>query len=252
MISKQLSRVGRLRNRVSEVHQLGPDAPPVGRPKIAPGHGALGKHLDLDAALRRNGPLITQPLADCLRANAERARQGRVAAKDLGCGLEGHASERKALLHIPQEALLARQPARDDQAMLPKGKELGEKIRRALDLAKVQPAEAAHLFGVSRQAVNSWFKTGRIGKNKLLEIIRITVEHVPPGYWQDAKIVEIATGQAVRTTPRSERRPAWPFTTDEQSVCGLPADVLALIDLQLSHHVKQHLTREPRRRARQS
>ncbi len=135
--------------------------------------------------------------------------------------------------------------------MLPKGKELGEKIRRALDLAKVQPADAARLFGVSRQAVNSWFKTGRIGKNKLLEIIRATVEHVPSGYWQDAKVVEIATGRAAPTAPHSERRPDWPFATDEQAVCRLPADALALIDLQLSHLIRQHLTREPRRRARQ-
>ena len=136
--------------------------------------------------------------------------------------------------------------------MLPKGKELGEKIRLALDLSKVPPADAARIFGVSRQAVNGWFKTGRIDKNKLLEIIRTTVDHVPPGYWQDAKIVEIATGRAVRTPTRSERRPDWPFATNEQAVCRLPADVLALIDLQLSHHVKQHLTREPRMRARQT
>lgn len=234
-----------------EVHQLGPDSPPVGRPQIAPGHLPLGKRFDLNAPLRRNGPLIAQPLANGLRANAERTRQGRVATEDLGCGIEGHGPERKALLCTPQEALLARSASSHHQAMLPKGKELGEKIRLALDLAKVPPADAARIFGVSRQAVNGWFKTGRIDKNKLLEIIRTTVEHVPSGYWQDAKIVEIATGRAVRTPTRSERRPDWPFATNEQAVCRLPADVLALIDLQLSHHVKQHLTHEPRRRARQ-
>ncbi len=239
-------------DRVVGVNELGPQTPPIGWPQVAASNSTLSQRLDLHASFRRNWPLVSQPLPDRLWTHAEGTGQRSVATEDPGCSFERHAPERKAILCTAQEALLPLDAEAHYQAMLPKGKELGEKIRLALALAKVQPADAARIFGVTPQAVNGWFRTGRIDKNKLLEIVRITCPHVAPGYWQDAKIVEIAIGKAGRAPTRSERRPDWPFATDEQSVCHLPADVLALIDLQLSHHIKQHLPHEPRRRARQS
>lgn len=54
------------------------------------------------------------------------------------------------------------------------GKELGNRIKKALQDAGKTQAELAEHCGVSAQAVNSWLKTGRVSKGRLDRIARFT------------------------------------------------------------------------------
>ena len=52
--------------------------------------------------------------------------------------------------------------------------ELGERLRDALDAARVSQAELARACNVTDQAVSDWLKTGRIHKQHLVMICYVT------------------------------------------------------------------------------
>lgn len=60
---------------VLRLGQLGPDALPVVRAKVAACYGAIGGVLDLDAAFHRNWSFTLLPCVDSLGGNAEASRK---------------------------------------------------------------------------------------------------------------------------------------------------------------------------------
>lgn len=231
------------------IYELGPDSPPICGPEFAPGDGPSGEPFDLNASLDRDRPRAVLPLSNGLGTDAQRFGELCPPSNQFAHRIHAHGLEGKALLYFSQEALPARRPGEQTQAMLPEQKELGEKIRAAIDLLGWSNRQVAKRFGVTPQAVGGWTKSGRIKKNRLLELIRVTGPLLPPGFWgQDFE--GHSSGTVLFPQLKNKTRPHWPFSTAEELVCDLPAAILEGVDAQLAYLVGKHLKIERRSRAR--
>lgn len=64
------------------------------------------------------------------------------------------------------------------------GKDLGNALRTALEAKGLKgPTAIASHFSVKPPSVSGWFKSGRISKNKLMEVIQYCSDVVPPESW---------------------------------------------------------------------
>lgn len=63
------------------------------------------------------------------------------------------------------------------------GEKLGKQIEKARNLKGVSNAEIARLFNVKPPSVQGWIKTGRISKDKLMELIEFFSDVARPEDW---------------------------------------------------------------------
>lgn len=61
---------------------------------------------------------------------------------------------------------------------------LGQKLDACLSESGMTKADLARHFGIAPQSIQTWFKTGRIGKERFLELSKLFRK--PLAYWLDA------------------------------------------------------------------
>lgn len=90
------------------------------------------------------------------------------------------------------------------------GKELGDAISTALAQNGKSQADAARQLGVKPPSVTGWIKTGRIGKNKLIDLIN-WLDKTPLEHWgvealharSPADVVDAFDDWRLKASPRS-------------------------------------------------
>lgn len=135
----------------------------------------------------------------------------------------------KALLVVgkalPQKSLPAYH-----QAMLSTSEKMAQKMRLALADARLTQTELAARCGVSKQAVQSWVKTGRVDKKHITAIAQATGK--PLEWWLDAPEASAALAQPAPTkcsaqeksVPYRSSAPPWPFVSISHAQYALLSD----------------------------
>lgn len=142
------------------------------------------------ASLGRNRPVALEKLVDELPAGAERPGQLRSVATGGGEDFidDSHSVMVKHCRHTGQ-ALVPPSIIAHTAAMLDKRSEaeiLAVKVGHAIERSGLSPSEVAVACGVSRQAVNGWLRTGRIGKGNLRALAVLT--EFPLWWWTDPTV----------------------------------------------------------------
>ena len=118
----------------------------------------------------------------------------------------------KALLSI-SKALPEIYCDKYDKAMLSSASIIALKLNAFLKDSGMQKTVLGVKCGASKQAVNGWAKTGRIGKDKLLLLAEATGK--PLEWWLDGIPPEDTSGPSVLVREDSAiyHLPRWPFTS---------------------------------------
>lgn len=128
------------------------------------------------------------------------------------------AADSKALL-VQSKALADTAPATYDEAMLSTSERMAEKLKQALKTKGMSQVAFATACGVSKQAVQSWIKTGRIDKKHLPKFVEVL--GLPLNWWLGAEAstyppaamaIEPANIITDTDTP-SYALSKWPFTS---------------------------------------
>ena len=150
------------------------------RAKLVPGYGAPSSLLDGDAPRRRDWPSAVQPLVNELAIHANGLRELRGAAHGIAGTLDGRHStivkhycrDVSSIAQIIHGAL--NEGMRNGK---PRQLWLAARIRHVLqdNPDNLSASDIAARLNVTRQAVNGWVTTGRIGKEqipKLAQLVR--------------------------------------------------------------------------------
>ena len=128
------------------------------------------------------------------------------------------AADSKALL-ARSKALADTAPASYDEAMLSTSERMAEKLKQALKTKGMSQVAFATACGVSKQAVQSWIKTGRIDKKHLPEFVEVL--GLPLNWWLGAEAstyspaaMAIESTNIITDTDTPNYVPSkWPFTS---------------------------------------
>ena len=107
------------------------------------------------------------------------------------------AADSKALL-ARSKALADTAPASYDEAMLSTSERMAEKLKQALKTKGMSQVAFATACGVSKQAVQSWIKTGRIDKKHLPKFVEVL--GLPLSWWLEVEATTYLPATALTPT----------------------------------------------------
>lgn len=123
-------------------------------------------------------------------------------------------NDSKALL-AHSKALADRPCNAYDKAMLSTSERMAEKLKTALNTKGMGQKAFAEACGVSKQAAQSWVKTGRVDKKHLPKFIEIF--GYPLEWWLDTnESTSPPSIQACETDRAKYKLNVWPFTSISQ------------------------------------
>jgi phage repressor protein C with HTH and peptisase S24 domain/plasmid maintenance system antidote protein VapI len=132
--------------------------------------------LNLDALVRRNGPLACTPLLNSGRLNADRTSERRLAPDDGASETDGvfdgfiHNGHSRQSLNGGQ-GIAENNSTGYTQAMPKQPKHIGDRLRDEMSRRNLSHAQVADLFGVKAPSVYDWVNFGRIAKKHIPKLI---------------------------------------------------------------------------------